>query len=99
MTRSEKARRLARLLAVAVRAVVRPASSVFPFRFLKQNYLLRFGTVRKRVFRLILNRLITPLRPTLPGMSGKKFQIWPRRAFLNDFVQLVRLARMLPFPG
>lgn len=65
---------------------VRPSSSIFLFWFLKQNHLLRFHTVVKRIFRQNLYCFVAPLSPTSSWVSGKELQIWSWRTRLDDVV-------------
>lgn len=52
-----------------------------------------FGDVEQRI---LLDILIAPLNPTRTAEPREQLQIWPRRARLDQIVNLVGLAGVLP---
>lgn len=46
---------------------------------------------------VLLDILISPLVPPWTFESRKQLKMWPRRACLDEIIELVRLAGMLPF--
>ncbi len=47
----------------------------------------------------VVCRLVAPDRPPIACMPSEHLEVRPRRAFLDEVVLLVRLARVLPLAG